>query len=178
MTLQLWQCFWFSSKIQLWLVVVLFENLMLLTFHFRFSCGLRTFLSKHVLAGCSLRWVWRPSLQGQHTHHLPRLDLLHFHQDGKTSCPPHLLFLLHARLTQQLSFFKPPFFFVYGLQKNDKTARELIEVPVKDLTFDQLQLLKVKDKININLQMQAWVARQCYFAASVSSAESQWACSL
>uniref|UniRef100_A0A665V772 Glycerophosphocholine phosphodiesterase 1 n=1 Tax=Echeneis naucrates TaxID=173247 RepID=A0A665V772_ECHNA len=29
-------------------------------------------------------------------------------------------------------------------KKNDKTSLELIEVPVKDLTFDQLQLLKVK----------------------------------
>lgn len=33
-------------------------------------------------------------------------------------------------------------------QKNDKT-QELIEVAVKDLTFDQLQLLKVKIRQNV-----------------------------
>uniref|UniRef100_A0A671U3M4 Glycerophosphocholine phosphodiesterase 1 n=1 Tax=Sparus aurata TaxID=8175 RepID=A0A671U3M4_SPAAU len=33
-------------------------------------------------------------------------------------------------------------------KKNDKTSLELIEVPVKDLTFDQLQLLKVRTNIN------------------------------
>lgn len=39
---------------------------------------------------------------------------------------------------------KKLFFFLFSWQKNDKTSLELIEVPVKDLTFDQLQLLKVK----------------------------------
>lgn len=39
--------------------------------------------------------------------------------------------------------WKPSFW-----QKNDKT-QELIEVPVKDLTFDQLQLLKVKTRSDV-----------------------------
>ena len=30
-----------------------------------------------------------------------------------------------------------------NLQKNDKHSLELLEVPVKDLTYDQLQMLKV-----------------------------------
>ncbi|KAF3849641.1 hypothetical protein F7725_019360 [Dissostichus mawsoni] len=42
--------------------------------------------------------------------------MLHFHQEGHSISPR---------------------------QKNDKTSLELIEVPVKDLTYDQLQLLKL-----------------------------------
>ncbi len=48
-------------------------------------------------------------------------------------------------------------FFLSPWQKNDKTSLELIEVPVKDLTFDQLQLLKVKawnaNKIQIDINL-------------------------
>lgn len=45
-------------------------------------------------------------------------------------------------------------------QKNDKT-QELIEVPVKDLTFDQLQLLKVKIQIKCQTFAIGWWA--CWF---------------
>uniref|UniRef100_A0A668A7M3 Glycerophosphocholine phosphodiesterase 1 n=1 Tax=Myripristis murdjan TaxID=586833 RepID=A0A668A7M3_9TELE len=47
-------------------------------------------------------------------------------------------------------------------KKNDKTSLELIEVPVKDLTFDQLQLLKifqaVPEHVGFNIELK-WICQ-------------------
>lgn len=61
-------------------------------------------------------------------------------------------------LCNSFVFFKL-IFVVSGPQKKEKTARELIEVPVKELTFDQLQLLKVRDKKRENLETKPNVTR-------------------
>lgn len=86
--------------------------------------------------------------------------------------PPTASFVSAARTSYAtVLYFLKRIFVVSGSQKNDKTARELIEVPVKDLTFDQLQLLKVKDEKRENLtnKTQRDAIRHCRFAASVSS---------
>lgn len=94
------------------------------------------------LIGCSLCRVWCPPLQGCCSYHLPWSDMLHIHQDGtiRACCT------CWTELLECFVLFTFPLVILsnsFG-QKNDKTPLELIEVPVKDLTFDQLQLLKVE----------------------------------
>lgn len=95
-----------------------------------------------VPVGCSLRGVWCPPLQGCCPHHLPWPDLLHIHQDGKDD------FVVSVTSSTMSEMRTIGVLYVHFFQKNDKT-QELIEVAVKDLTFDQLQLLKVKIRQNV-----------------------------
>lgn len=47
-------------------------------------------------------------------------------------------------------------------QKNDKNSMVLFEVPVKDLTFDQLQLLKVNIYLQLDFIVQKYIFAQIY----------------